>query len=146
MRRAYILVKENMPWILFQKPNFLGLSLLLLQLNKTTNWLQLLGLLCFSRSVSQTCWPFDLPYDYQTEDRLLCAYFCLIMHQPRTKHWDAALCVVRYLKSSPGQGTFLSSTSSLCLTAFCDADWAGCPLTRHSVAGYFIFLGNSPIS
>lgn len=26
------------------------------------------------------------------------------MHQPRKDHWDAALRVVRYLKSAPGQG------------------------------------------
>ncbi|PKI34309.1 hypothetical protein CRG98_045307 [Punica granatum] len=53
--------------------------------------------------------------------------------------------VLRYLKQSPGQGIFLRPTS-LQLEAFCDSDWASCPLTRRSVTGYFIMLGGCPIS
>jgi hypothetical protein len=68
------------------------------------------------------------------------------MQQPRTEHWTAALRVVRYLKGNPGQGVFLDSTSDLFLHGWCDADWAACPLTRRSLTGWIIFLGNSPIS
>lgn len=68
------------------------------------------------------------------------------MQKPKLAHWDAALRVVRYLKSNPGQGILLSSTSSLSLSAYCDADWASCPLTRRSLTAYFVFLGDSPIS
>ncbi|KAI5648573.1 hypothetical protein M9H77_34578 [Catharanthus roseus] len=68
------------------------------------------------------------------------------MHTPRHAHWDAAIRVVRYLKGSPGRGIFLSSNSSLLLTAYCDSDWATCPITRRSLTGYFISLGGSPIS
>jgi len=68
------------------------------------------------------------------------------MHHPRSAHWEAALRVVWYLKGHPGQGIILSSNSSLHLDAWCDADWAGCPLTRRSLTGWVIFLGGSPVS
>lgn len=54
--------------------------------------------------------------------------------------------MLHYLKGHPGQGILLRSDSNLALTAFSDSDWASCPLTRHSVTGYFILLGGSPVS
>jgi hypothetical protein len=68
------------------------------------------------------------------------------MHEPRLQHMTAALRVVRYLKSSPGQGLLLHANNSLNLKAFCDSDWAGCPITRRSTTGYCVFLGDSLIS
>jgi len=68
------------------------------------------------------------------------------MQHPRQDHWDAAIRVVRFLKSTHGQGILLSSTSSLKLHGWCDSDWAACPLTRRSLTGYFVQLGDSPIS
>ena len=68
------------------------------------------------------------------------------MQQPRKEHWDAALRVVRYLKGNPGQGILLRADCDLQLSAWCDSDWASCPLTRRSITGWLVFLGNSPIS
>ena len=68
------------------------------------------------------------------------------MQTPRQDHWEAALRVVHYLKGNPGQGIFLSSNSDLRLFAYYDSDWASCPLTRRSLTGYIVLLGNSPIS
>nr|KYP76764.1 Copia protein [Cajanus cajan] len=68
------------------------------------------------------------------------------MQHPRQEHWDAALRVVRYLKGNPGQGILLHANCDLQLYAWCDSDWASCPLTRRSLTGWFILLGNSPIS
>ncbi|WKA05692.1 hypothetical protein VitviT2T_023641 [Vitis vinifera] len=68
------------------------------------------------------------------------------MHQPRKAHMEAAFRVVRYLKNAPGQGLFFSSNNDFRLRAYCDSDWAGCPLTRRSTTGYYVFLGPSLIS
>ena len=68
------------------------------------------------------------------------------MHTPRKPHWDAALRVCKYLKSNPGNGLLFSANSSLQLKAYCDANWANCPMTRRSTTGYCVFLGNSLIS
>ncbi|GJW26675.1 ribonuclease H-like domain-containing protein, partial [Tanacetum coccineum] len=39
---------------------------------------------------------------------------------------------------------YVSSTSQL--TAYTDADWAGCPVTRRSTFGYCVFLGDNLLS
>jgi hypothetical protein len=59
---------------------------------------------------------------------------------------EAALHVLCYLKGAPGQGLFFSSQNDMSLRAFCDSDWAGCPMTWRSTAGYCVFLGSSLIS
>ena len=68
------------------------------------------------------------------------------MHQPCKLHMEAALRVVCYLKNAPGQGLFFSSNSDFRLRAYCDSNWAGCPITRRSTTGYCVFLGPSLIS
>ncbi|CAH9115063.1 unnamed protein product [Cuscuta epithymum] len=68
------------------------------------------------------------------------------LNSPRQTHLNAAIRVLRYLKHTPGQGIFLSSTNDLTLKGYCDADWAGCPFTRRSSTGYFITIGGSPVS
>ncbi|GJZ82886.1 ribonuclease H-like domain-containing protein [Tanacetum coccineum] len=43
-----------------------------------------------------------------------------------------------------GLQLYVSSTSQL--TAYTDADWAGCPVTRRSTSGYCVFLGDNLLS
>uniref|UniRef100_A0A3Q7JL35 Reverse transcriptase Ty1/copia-type domain-containing protein n=1 Tax=Solanum lycopersicum TaxID=4081 RepID=A0A3Q7JL35_SOLLC len=80
----------------------------------------------------------DISFSTQTLSQFL--------QQPKRSHLDAALRVIRYLKKQPGQGLLLESDSDGQVTAFCDADWASCPLTRKSVIGYMIKIGQSLIS
>ncbi|XP_061359431.1 uncharacterized mitochondrial protein AtMg00810-like [Gastrolobium bilobum] len=68
------------------------------------------------------------------------------MQNPQQQHFDAVIRVLRYVKQNSGQGLFMSSGSSLSIRAFCDSDWASCPVTKRSTTDYFILLGDSPIS
>ena len=68
------------------------------------------------------------------------------MHHPCKLHIEAALRVVRYLKNAPCQGLFFSSNSDFRLRAYCDSNWAGCPITGRSTTGYCVFLGPSLVS
>lgn len=49
------------------------------------------------------------------------------MDKPKVAHWEAAQRVVRYLKSSPGQGVLLRAKCNLRLRVYCDADCASFP-------------------
>lgn len=68
------------------------------------------------------------------------------LHQPKQSYLEATLRIVRYIKSQPGQGTILSSSSQEILSAHCDVDWVACPNTRKSVIGFLVKLGDSLIS
>ncbi|CAA7022737.1 unnamed protein product [Microthlaspi erraticum] len=68
------------------------------------------------------------------------------MQAPREDHWHAALRVVRYIKGTPGQGILLSADHDFQINGWCDSGYSSCPITRRSVTGYFVQLGESPIS
>ena len=65
---------------------------------------------------------------------------------PRSTHYVAVLCILRYLKDTLFHGLFYSAQSLLVLHAFSDADWAGDPTDRRSTIGYCFLLGSSLIS
>jgi hypothetical protein len=68
------------------------------------------------------------------------------LSSPTLVHYETACRVVRYLKGTPGRGLFFSSTSTIQLLGFADADWANCVDTRRSTSGYCFFLGTSLVS
>lgn len=65
---------------------------------------------------------------------------------PREDHMNAVLRILRYVKSTLGQGIFIPKSGGFNLAAYCDADWMGCPFTRRSRTGYLLLLGGAPIS
>ena len=71
---------------------------------------------------------------------------CLFMHDPRVPHFNHVKRVLRYLKGTLDYGLHINVSSPSSLTAYSDADWAGCPDTRRSTSGYCVFLGNNLIS
>jgi len=58
----------------------------------------------------------------------------------------AAFHLLRYLKTDPTLGIFMSYDQSYNVRVYCDSDWAACPDSRKSVSGYIVLLGNSPLS
>lgn len=54
------------------------------------------------------------------------------MQSPTSVHMQAVKHLLRYLLNAPGQGLLLANDAAVHLTAFCDSDWASCPMTRRS--------------
>nr|KYP61326.1 hypothetical protein KK1_015813 [Cajanus cajan] len=74
---------------------------------------------------------------------------CQFMSHPLTHHWAAVKRILRYLKGTTSWGLRLqpaSSSSSLSIHAYCDADWASDPDDRRSTSGASIFLGPNLVS
>ncbi|KAB1227925.1 Retrovirus-related Pol polyprotein from transposon TNT 1-94 [Morella rubra] len=71
---------------------------------------------------------------------------CQYMHAPRTPHWQAVKRILRYLRFSAHFGLFYSRSSSRVLSAYSDADWAGCPDDRRSTGGSCVFFGSHLIT
>jgi len=71
---------------------------------------------------------------------------CLHMHAPRDVHLTMLKHILRYIKGTVSLGVRLHTINTPTITAYSDADWAGCPNTRRSTLGFYVFLGSSLIS
>ncbi|KAM1014252.1 hypothetical protein TB2_044093 [Malus domestica] len=67
------------------------------------------------------------------------------MHAPTVTHMQAAKRILRFLKGTVSHG-LLFNQSPLHLSAYSDADWAGCTFDRRSTSGFCVFLGSNLIS
>ncbi|GJU55868.1 hypothetical protein Tco_1229582 [Tanacetum coccineum] len=80
---------------------------------------------------------------------LVVDYRCIRQHQaarPTKKHLLAVKRIFWYLKGTVNRGLWYSKDSSIALTAFADADHAGCQDTRRSTFGSMQFLGDRLVS
>jgi hypothetical protein len=71
---------------------------------------------------------------------------CLFMHDPREPHLALLKRILRYLKGTLSFSLHMGVGPAQSLTAYSDADWAGCPDSRRSTSGYCVYLGNNLIS
>jgi histone deacetylase 1/2 len=71
---------------------------------------------------------------------------CQFLHSPTTVHWLAVKRILRYLKGSLSLGLRICKSTSMLISAFSDADWAGCPDDRRSTGGFAVYLGPNLIS
>ncbi|RVW98223.1 Retrovirus-related Pol polyprotein from transposon RE2 [Vitis vinifera] len=68
------------------------------------------------------------------------------LQSPCDSHWDAVIRILRYIKSTPGQGVLYENKGHTQVVGYTDADWAGSPTDRRSTSGYCVFIGGNLIS
>ncbi|GJU98654.1 retrovirus-related pol polyprotein from transposon TNT 1-94 [Tanacetum coccineum] len=66
--------------------------------------------------------------------------------RPTEKHLHAIKRIFRYLRGTVNRGLWYSKDSAIALTAFADADHAGCQDTRRSTSGSMQLLGERLVS
>lgn len=71
---------------------------------------------------------------------------CQYLHKPTTLHWTVVKRILRYLRNTVGIGLKIQRSLSMLVSAFSDADWAGCSDDRRSTGGFAVFLGSNLIS
>jgi histone deacetylase 1/2 len=71
---------------------------------------------------------------------------CQFLHKPSKNHWSAVKHILRYLQHTIEVGLRLHKSPSTLVSAFSDADWAGCSDDRRSTGGFAVFLGSNLIS
>ena len=65
---------------------------------------------------------------------------------PTSVHFGHLLRVLRYLRGTSSQCLFYARDSPLQLHAYSDSTWASDPTDHHSITGYCILLGSSPLA
>ena len=71
---------------------------------------------------------------------------CQYLHAPTSTHWTSIKRIVRYIKHTVSLGLQFRRSSSTLVSAFSDADWAGCVDDRKSTGGFAVFFGSNLIS
>nr|GEY04963.1 ribonuclease H-like domain-containing protein [Tanacetum cinerariifolium] len=71
---------------------------------------------------------------------------CLYMHDPRDPYFTTLKRILRYVRGTLDYGLQLHVSSTTQISAYTDADWAGCPVTRRSIFGFCVFLGDNILS
>lgn len=71
---------------------------------------------------------------------------CQYLHAPTTAHWTDVKRIVRYVKHTVSLGLNFRRSNSTLVSAFSDADWAGCSDDRKSTGGFAVFFGSNLIS
>lgn len=103
--------------------------------------------------------PLSQPSDYRsivgalqyltftrTDITLAVNYASQFMHAPTFEHMQLVKRILRYLKSSVGSGITISTRDITQLLGYSDSDWTGCPDTRRSTSGFYVFLGSTLVS
>ena len=65
---------------------------------------------------------------------------------PHEEHWNAAIRVLRYLKTMKSKAICYEGVSgNLQLSAHTDADWASDKCNRRSISGVLVMINGAPV-
>ncbi|GJS40603.1 serine carboxypeptidase S28 family protein [Tanacetum coccineum] len=90
--------------------------------------------------------PYKLPMDHNLKLQADVGTPLSDPESPTSVHMQAVKHVLRYLLNSPDQGILLGNDSAVQVKAYCDSDWASCPMTRRSTTGYCCLLRDPLVS
>ncbi|XP_017634631.1 uncharacterized mitochondrial protein AtMg00810-like [Gossypium arboreum] len=71
---------------------------------------------------------------------------CQFMHRPLDQHFKAVKRILRYLQSTMKYGLHFTTTISLDLVGFSDANWGTDVDDRRSTTGFCVFLGGNSVA
>jgi hypothetical protein len=71
---------------------------------------------------------------------------CQYLHAPTTIHWTTVKRIIRYVKHTTSVGLTFKRSNSTLVSAFSDADWAGCVDDRRSTGGFAVYFGSNLVS
>jgi histone deacetylase 1/2 len=71
---------------------------------------------------------------------------CQYLQAPTALHWAAVKRILRYIQHTIDIGMKIRRSPSSLVSAFSDADWAGCPDDRRSTGGFAVYFGPNLIS
>jgi hypothetical protein len=71
---------------------------------------------------------------------------CQFLQSPTTIHWTVVKRILQYIKSTLSFGLHIRKSTSTILSAFSDADWAGCSDDRKFTGGFAVFFSANLIS
>ncbi|GKC21765.1 ribonuclease H-like domain-containing protein [Tanacetum coccineum] len=83
---------------------------------------------------------------YSARYFLCVATICLSYDDHPEPYLAALKWVLRYIRGTLDHGLQFHVSSTSQLNAYTEADWAGCPITRRSISGYCMFLGDNLLS
>nr|GEW05897.1 ribonuclease H-like domain-containing protein [Tanacetum cinerariifolium] len=98
------------------------------------------------RAHMQNCNPCRTPVDTESKLGSDGDPIYLYMHDPHDPHFTALKRILRYVRGNLDYGLQLHVSSTTQLSAYTDADWEGCAVTRQSTSEYCVFLGDNLLS
>ncbi|XP_016747590.1 uncharacterized protein [Gossypium hirsutum] len=71
---------------------------------------------------------------------------CQFMHRPLDQHFRAVKHILRYLQGTLDYGIRFTTTATLDMVGYSDANWGTDVDDRRSTLGFYVFLGGNPVA